>query len=364
MFKKIILSLFIFLGVISSLRGNERFYPEINVREWALENGMKVFFKPTQTDPEQITVRILAKGGYLNLSAEEKLAYENELEVVAEAGFGPFNRDQLSMFFYQQGIECTLKIDPYARIVDASVYSDSLPIFFAFVNQVFAGNKKLDQFFTNPNEFIVILVGDTTVQKIQSEVIASLSKIEKRNGSISYHYKNDTPNLQEVSQKKLKEEYVFSTQTQELSFFLPYPLDEDKHHLLTMLCLILKERLIQNVSSSDNFRVSYDVPSFPYSIFPQLRIRYRVSPLRNQSSKQSVYNEIRLLKKFGPTLDELKIAHGIISKNQPLLLNDNLAWTAMISNFALLNWKLEKIVPSEESSGKDMQSLIPELSMH
>lgn len=100
---------------------------DISVTRLTLNNGMRVWMKPTNFDSEEVVLRLIAEGGFANLPEEERGAAELSATMALESGFGGMDPDHLSALFYEHAIEFSARVQPFSHLIEATLHSDSLP---------------------------------------------------------------------------------------------------------------------------------------------------------------------------------------------------------------------------------------------
>lgn len=91
-----------------------------------LKNGMRVWVKPTDFESEEVSIRLIAEGGFASLPEEQRYAGELAPAAVLESGFGDMDGDQLSALFYENSIEFSARVQPFSHLIEATLHSDSL----------------------------------------------------------------------------------------------------------------------------------------------------------------------------------------------------------------------------------------------
>lgn len=91
-----------------------------------LKNGMQVWIKPTDFESEEVSIRLIAEGGFATLPEEQRYAGELAAQAALESGFGDLDGDQLSALFYENSIEFSARVQPFSHIIEATLHSDSL----------------------------------------------------------------------------------------------------------------------------------------------------------------------------------------------------------------------------------------------
>ncbi len=379
-------------------------YPDLQMTELTLSNGMKVVLKYTDDDSE-ISVRLAALGGYASVNSGERASGELAASIVIDSGIGDLCADKLSAYLYDHSIEFNLKIEPFMRGIDASLPEESLEAFFDLINQTFVAPKfcskafitslekkrselarkgeessindilnlvstqeqqalkplkaadldkadleKAKQFFlsafSNPADFVCVIAGDINIEKVKKLSVQYFSSIPARN----------------TDQKFLLPSYnqapkVIATRTQNLPYSkeslvrLAFPLQIKLDHIqleqLELVCQIVEGRL-RNIVKSHTYDakgvdVWYELPLYPSLEHPWLTIQFHVENNHIQPTIDLVFEELKKMCRKGPSFEEIKLAAKIKRQSLQLWEHDNDYWIVLLSNHYLWGWNPEII---------------------
>lgn len=178
-------------------------YPSIGLTEFKLDNGLKVWLKPTQFEPREVLVKVVAWGGKDALTQEQQKAADLAPSVAWESGTCDLSPEQLSVFLYKHAIEFTPRIEKETRVINASAHTCSLPqvidLIGIWLNKTTFSEKGyqsigryidhsplplkdiekvFEEAYRYPSEFTCIVVGDFLIDE------DLIRKVEQQLGSI------------------------------------------------------------------------------------------------------------------------------------------------------------------------------------
>ena len=116
-------------------------YPSIKTVELCLQNGMKVILKPTNFERNEVYYRLVASGGYSTLPSSQYAAGKLATESGMESGIGDLTADQLSTHLYEHSIEFIPQILPFSRSIEGSVVKSEIESLFELINKFFTKHK-------------------------------------------------------------------------------------------------------------------------------------------------------------------------------------------------------------------------------
>lgn len=109
----------------------------IDGEEWLLENGMRVWIKPTTFKQNTIHVHCSAIGGYRMASPEDTTAARIAESVLDENGLGGFSPKQMNKLFADKHVNAMFRIFPNSRSVSGAGSSADIEAVFQIINQLF-----------------------------------------------------------------------------------------------------------------------------------------------------------------------------------------------------------------------------------
>ncbi len=388
------------LGII-----NTQEYPELQMTELTLSNGMRIILKQTDDDSE-ITVRLSALGGYADLPHDDRASGELAANFVMESGLGELSADKLSAFLYDHSIEFNLKVEAYTRGIDASLPEDSLEALFCLVNKTFTSpnfspdsfkgilakkkneiirkgenssiddilglvslqernalrplkirdvekadlNKATEFFlasFSNPKDFICVIAGDIDIDKtkrLASQYLSSLPLKDSNNKLVlpCYHRPPKVIAKRTQSLPNSNESLV------RLAFPLQIKLDSNKLEQLELICQIVENRL-RNIVKSRSYDakgvdVWYELPLYPSLEHPWMTIQFHVENTHIKPTIDLVVDELKRVCHKGFSPEEVKLAAKMKKQSLQLWEHDNDYWIVVLSNHYLWGWNPQRII--------------------
>ncbi len=375
---------------------SKKYLPDLNVTEFILKNGMKVILKPTDFETNEVLIHIMAVGGFASLPVEKRASGELATQIAWESGLENMTSDQLSVLLYEHSIEFNARIQPFSRSIEGTTDTDGLPILLKIVKMFFMqqhfsleafnivlkqnkealSKKNLDrdttyedaftrtntqdypylmpltkealdkadfneahQFFDysfgDPSQFVCVIVGDFNIKNVQKAVADTLGIIFKRKDSIPFNLSIYPKFPAGIMNKKV---YI-SGRTDSLAritFPLNSSLTTEQLQAFQIAAQVLETRLRDSfrkkMNSSMGISVSYELPMFPLQNLAWLVVQYRCKPAMVQSLKEMILQELKLLRKDGPTASELEKVIIDRKREDEFWLKENSFWMASLTN--------------------------------
>lgn len=88
-------------------------YPSINTREFRLENGVRVFLKPTKNKEKSFYFEATSMGGYSHANLTELPSAKITDDLISESGLGDFSRVELDNKIVSSFADVGVQIGPY-----------------------------------------------------------------------------------------------------------------------------------------------------------------------------------------------------------------------------------------------------------
>lgn len=110
-------------------------HAELGITQITLRNGMRVCLKPTTFEEDEVLIRLTAKGGYAALPATQRAAGELAPQIAWESGLDGMSTDKLSALIYEHSIELYVKVLPYDRIIEGTTEAGGIKVFFDLVKR-------------------------------------------------------------------------------------------------------------------------------------------------------------------------------------------------------------------------------------
>jgi zinc protease len=88
-------------------------YPSINTREFRLENGIRVFLKPTKNEEKSFTFEAISMGGYSHANLIDLQSAKILDDVILESSLGNFSRAELNNKINPSFVDAEVWVDPF-----------------------------------------------------------------------------------------------------------------------------------------------------------------------------------------------------------------------------------------------------------
>ena len=109
---------------------NEVVYEDVDITEWELSNGIKVFLKATDFKNDEILMRSYSYGGHSNYSDEDFYSASNASNLVNESGLAGFSSIELDKKLTGKNIRINPYISETTEGINGSSSPDDLESFF------------------------------------------------------------------------------------------------------------------------------------------------------------------------------------------------------------------------------------------
>lgn len=377
------------------------------IQQVTLKNGMKIFLKPTVFEPGEISVNLIAEGGFSLLDEAKRGSGELAAQVAWESGLGNLTSDQLSVLLYEHSIEFNAQIKPFSRSIEASsdvkdfpellklirmyfteqnfneeafqtvmqekktslnmpkndqklLFEDSYKVlntqnyhFLKPFKQKYVDNADLSvlkdffQFaFGDPSSFVAVIVGNFDPKSLLSLLDETLGSIPAKHHPLA----SAKPPLPSFPKGVTTKAVTYSGRKDSLArltFPLSKEMEQGDFHLFDLSVRIfenkLRETLTKQFKSSHSVTVSYELPLYPLLKSPWMVIQYRAEPKKVAEVHQVIIKTLKDYQAGGATHEELAKCETTISKNEEYWLKDNDYWLATLSNYALWGWDTNTI---------------------
>ncbi len=414
--RSIYANLFIFFFMISSLVyaeaievesnpkfqeiKSQKFNSVLGITELVLQNGMKVILKPTNFEPGEVLVRVMAIGGFASLPPEKHASGELAPQIAWESGLDKMTSDQLSVLLYEHSIEFNAQILPFDRIIEGNTGPEELPLLLRIIKMFMSDSrfeqnafdtvikqtreslsksldketcyegafkkfntqnyshllplseemlKKADfntakQFFeyafSNPSQFVTVIVGDFDQEALFSDIAKTLGRIPAKN-STSF----PLPELPIFPPGFSSQAVHVSGRTDSLAR-ITFPLKSSLGPALLPTFQIasqllenrLRDTFREKMKSSMGISVSYELPLYPLQNMAWLVIQYRSQPKMVNALKEMILQELKRLREEGPTQAELEKVVIDRKREDEFWLKENSFWLATLANDYLWGW--------------------------
>lgn len=393
---------------ISAMITSEKIIPNVSVKELTLSNGMKVWLKPTNFEDDEILIRLSAKGGFSLFNESQRASAELAPQVFLESGFADLTPEKLSVLLYETSVDFSVNVKGFSRSLEASCPADGLETSLKLMNFTFTkrkfnesafktvinqandslrkrnldydstfqevymatntenlsalrhlsgadirradfitSRKFFDEAFSNPEEFVCVVVGDFKEEEIKPLLEKYLATIPSTKQQFkSFHpFKVSFPkgvNSKEIAGQRLGESLV------RLTFPIQVEINEKNVFAVELTCQLIEERLREKIKATFNTTQGIDV-AYEFPIYPSLElfwisIQFRGEPKSIEPISKLILNELKELQATGPSLFDLENAKIQQKQSDEYWLRQNDFWLASLSNYYLVNWDPKNVV--------------------
>jgi zinc protease len=406
---------------------SQKIIPQLNITELTLKNGLRVTLKPTAFEKNEVLIRFMAKGGFAKLPSQQRASAEISPQVVLESGLGDLNPDQLSVMMYENSIDFFAKVQAYSTLVEGNSGKDNLKDLLSLMHLFFTqskfskeafntvleelketikktppdreisfenafneintqgslSSKPLDltdlktadfetsqhffqEFFSRPQEFVCIIVGDFEVKNI-------LPLIDRYLASIPTHdiTKRTSLPLPKISfPTHIIKEIVHTKGRKDCLARLTLPLNmrvtEQNKPTVEFIGQILEFRLrkafLKYLASSQGIDVSFMLPFYPYLDSPWMIFQYHCESKKVSMINEIILKEIASIKQQELTKKEIEEVLSTLKREDEFWVNDNNFWLDTLCNYAMWDWNPSSLLTSysylESISPIDLQTMI------
>lgn len=386
--------------------------PSFGIAQITLKNGMKVWLKPTQDEEDEVSLRMIAEGGYSLLPEDQRGSGEMATQVAFESGLGDLSSDQLSVLLYEESVEFNARILPFSREIEGGSRRGSLPTLLNIIrkyfmeqrftkeafNTVVRQNKEAlkargedhktyfeDNFkilntqnyhflkpfklkyvenaeletikdffefaFANPADFVCVIVGDFNQEEIVKVLEETLGSIPKKKPKMTL-IKPTLPTFPNGVTTKVITYPGRNDSLARMTFPMTRPMEETLVHPFTVgiqiLELRIREMLTKKFQSSQSVNVTYELPLYPMLAFPWVVVQYRTEPKKVAQVQDLIIQTIRTFMEKGPTDEEVQMMENIITRNEEYWLKDNDFWLGSLTNHAIWGWSSQGVIVHHE----------------
>ncbi len=378
--------------------------PSLGIVELKLNNGMRVCLKPTAFDEDEVLIRFTARGGYADLPPDQRASGELAAQVAWESGLEGVSTDKLSALIYEHAIELYGKVMPYHRVIEGTTDVGGIECFFDLAKRystqkhftregferVICNNREMIQayerarlspfeewsrlvhtqevaalkplslqdlssmdfdrakqffedYFSNPADFVCVIVGNFEVEKIVPLVSSYLGAIPIKNATRQHI--NQPPQFPEgVWIKRIPACY----ETESLAS-LTFPLapikDPKQLHFAKLIAQVLETRLRAIIDQQFGIclSASLELPLYPGLHLTWLSIQYRAPQAKIEAIKNRILDEINRALRDGPSEDELSCSWKLLRQKDELWQQDNQYWLSLLSDHLLRGWDWQEV---------------------
>ena len=121
---------------------NEQSIPKLDVTQWELSNGVRVFLKTTDFKNDEILLRATSPGGYSLADDQNYIAASTAAAVVARGGVGPFDRIALGKYLAGKMVNVSPSISSLTEGFSASASPQDIKTMFQLIYAYFTSPRK------------------------------------------------------------------------------------------------------------------------------------------------------------------------------------------------------------------------------
>lgn len=369
---------------------------ELGITEVILDNGLRLCFKPTAYEEDEVLIRLTAEGGYAALSPAQRAAGELAAEMAWESGLEGMTTDQLTALIYAHSIELYAKILPYHRIIEGTTDKGGVELFFDLVKRYslqkhftregfdkivkktkeFLRHREasrcsakeewmravhtqdvgvlnpltlkdldtmefdqvkqfLEGYFFNPADFTCVIVGHFDLDEILSLACKYLGDVPRKERTTPMQAGSSPAFAEGVTKKRICSKD--SESHARLTFPLA-PLKSSKEMRTAKLMALIMETRLREKEKSHELTVSLELPLYPSLDLTWLAIQYRASPQQVEAMETIILNEIKQLATKGTTEAELAASWALMRQREALWDKDNQYWLSLLSDYCVHEW--------------------------
>ena len=195
--------------------------------------------------------------------------------------------------------------------------------------------------FSDPSEFVCVVVGSFDMQKMKAALIRHLGAIPKPQTRPSF-----THNLEKGFPAGVTEKAIRLPNRTDSLTYLTFPwkkaMDEAELYKMSFTCQVieayLRRVIIERMKLSYGIDVSDEFPFYPYLDNPWMTIRFRCDADRVEPLKKLIMEQLKQLQEQGIGEDEIEEIKLLEAGSDEFWLHDNFYWTSMLANYYLWHW--------------------------
>lgn len=380
---------------------------EIDAEVFVLKNGMRVCLKKTAFDPNEVSVQLMALGGYANLPPSKRGSGELAPQIAIRSGIGNYSYEQLHALFYEHSLEFEGKIQPFCRLIEGSSETEEIGLLLHLIylyftkshfdyssfHQVILKAKEalakrphiqsrsceeeymdfhteslsffhglsteevekanfqeayhfFKRCFANPADFVCVIVGDFDSEKVKKSLektLAAIPSSQRRCFPQTFSFPSFPEGIQTMQIRRTGRVDA----VMRLTFPIKVKTNPYQLEQAETTAAIIKERLMWECSKRANPMPEIKaVVEFPYYPYPQplwLVIELVLEAKQVPSLSQMILEELSKMQADGVVLKEAAFLKNRMQISDQLLKKDNYYWLTVLSNYLLWNWDLKMI---------------------
>jgi zinc protease len=392
-----------------------------HVTELTLKNGLRVCLKQSSHEPNEFDFKIFAVGGYASLPTADQPSAWLAADIAWESGLDDQTGDELECSLDDHLVEMNVKLGLFDRQIEAAGPSSELAyclrltrLFFtnpqfnetgvkdaltharqqlqqkgkteeltaceisAKINmrnwylvtpfnsldlmkiELAKSEQLFKDFFHNPAEFVLVLVGDFNLHEI-------IPLIEESLGTLPiYPVKQwKQPEPPPFPDGITKKEFSGFTRYKKSQTTLTFPLSIQSIDVvnLDLLCIILRQRFQSEAHPTEQWKkdinISYRFPLFPYVKPLWLVIKFTSLAPEVLAINQTILKTLENIKLTGITENEIKAAFSEILVNRSNAIDNAHELSQLVNDYCVGSDKRQiYTLPLQEGEEKKMQKKI------
>jgi zinc protease len=385
--------------------------------EVRLKNGLRVCLKRSYLEPEEFDFQLFAIGGLGHLPAAAQPSAWLASEIAWESGLDQMTADELECALDDHSVEMNVKLDLFDRQIKATGPTSELAYCLHLTKLLFTdpqfnevglqkaltqarqrfqrqeqANKVADEqtalkinlrnwytitpfnsldlgkvelqkakelfktFFSNPAEFMLIIVGDFDHQEVIALLEESLGSLPS---SPVVQWSQPTP--PSFPEGVTKKEFAGITRYRYSLTRLTFPLSTSIRDPMTLdlLCFILRQELTSESTPEElkkaYLNVSYSFPLFPYLEPCWLVIKFTSHADEIQSLSQGILAKMEKIQQQGTTEKAVKMAFQELAKNRTQM-SDNAYILSLLADCYHAGWDVSHlyVLPNQDQQEKEL----------
>lgn len=401
-----------------------------NITEAKLKNGLRVCLRQSKQEPGEFTYQLFAVGGYSSLEAADRPSGWMAADIAWESGLDKWSGDALDRLLDDHQLDMKVSLGLFDRKIEASGPTEELAFSLdlnrlLFTNPQFneegyknalvqkrrqlqqkniAGLKGRDVslkinmrnwstvspcnildldkadirkaqtifkiFFSNPAEFMLVLVGDfdpKTILPLLEKTIGSLPGVPPRPWTQPKH-----PSFPEgIVKKKIFGSNLYKKCYTRLTF--PLTIQTIQPATIDLFCIILKNRFQSDSGEQAKWKKEIRI-NCQYPLFPSLDPIWLVIKFTGSSSEiepncKTVVNILETLKKTGITENEIHSAYEELVRQRSQKA-DNVCELEELASYYQAGWDILQLFPAvnqkeqEKTMLKNVSECYPDLKQY
>ncbi len=396
------LMMIVFLFSKSKMHAEAMTKVDDEVIKMSLNNGMKVILKHTDFDSNEILIRLQAKGGYAALPLQKRAAALMAPQIALESHFSSIVSNMLS----DEDMDFDIEIMPYFHGIQGYCVPTDLDNLMASIKKIFTiqhltaeafervvqrtrerlvknifdfeelfqktfisvnsqnfpwlqnlnlheleqidlktSQEVYNDFFSDPSEFVVVIVGNFDLKTIKSKIETYFATIPKKNRGLDFS-RAPFPKNPSITTTKEIGAIGEKNSLARFTFFLDAPMDYEQMLSAKFLCMLMEDKLrtaVKEIYKKDlGIEVLYQLPTFPYIDNSWFVIQFRSDYQMLSQVKALILNEIEKLCKQGISKSGIEDLRKKQADEDEFWLRDNQYWLSLLLEYTIWNWEIRK----------------------